>query len=137
MAWPSFLLAFQTCAPRKRVGTFSILAFGTQPPAAEPVHPGAGEESDEEDGEALRNDDERHLKGTRPQKEQGDKRHGRAGHDGAELGHRLAGPKLQEIVMSPQGWGCHRGGMVVVATARRVRPGVSDPPASATIAGAH
>ena len=39
--------------------------------------------------------------------------------------------------MSPQGWGCHSGGMVVAAPARNGGPDVRDLPASATIAGAH
>src|SRR6185312_6433397 len=108
-----------------------------QPPPAEPIDPGAGEQSDEEHGEALCDDDERHLEGTRPQEQEGDERHGRAGHDGPELGHRLAGPQLQEVVMSPQGWGSHSGGMVIAAPARNVPPDVRDPAASATIAGAH
>ena len=68
----------------------------------EAVDPGAGKEADEEDREACRDDQQGHLERAGSQHEQRDQRHGRSGHNGAELGHRLAGPQLHEVRVSPQ-----------------------------------
>ncbi len=61
-------------------------------PPSDPVDPRAGEEPDEQHRQAAGHHDQCHLERPGAEHEQGDERHGRAGHDGAELGDGLAGP---------------------------------------------
>jgi len=66
------------------------------------IDPSAGEEANQKDGQAPRNDDERHFERPGVEDEQRNEGHGRPSHDGSELGHGLAGPQLHEIGVPPQ-----------------------------------
>ena len=119
---------------REQQGCPDRVGRDEQRPSAQPVDPCAGDEADEEHPEAGRDDEQRHLERARCEHEQRDERHGGPGHHGAELGHRLAGPELHEVGVSPERRGHHGGertGAAVAVTLDGARQSAGEPGAPA------
>ena len=71
-------------------------------PSPHPIHPHAGEETDEQDGRASRRREQPHLPGRGVEGQRGDQRDRERSDLGPDVGDRRARPELHELPVPPQ-----------------------------------